>query len=145
MDKHDFPELAGVWCEVARTRDVGDGEIVSAPFIRALTASKKQLRPAFVTRGPEILVWRGSDGIAQVSESRCAHQFVHLASEGFVDDCELVCSAHFWRFARDGFGTRRDSAGNRETVTGITAFPTKEINTLIWANLPSGWFEPSAP
>ena len=59
----------------------------------------------------DVVVWRTADGRPCVMDSRCPHQWSHLAAEGVVDGDELVCAAHFWRFGTDGTGTKLSMAG----------------------------------
>jgi phenylpropionate dioxygenase-like ring-hydroxylating dioxygenase large terminal subunit len=70
--------------------------------------------------GDELVAWRGTDGIACVSDARCPHEWTHLEAQGVVDGCELVCLSHFWRFDRTGAGTTRDDvSGRREPRASI--------------------------
>ncbi len=141
MPVFEPPAFDGFWWAVAASSDIGVGEVKKASLLRALITFEGRSQTTLRVRSPEIVVWRGIDGIAQTSEARCAHQFVHFAIEGRVDGCELVCNAHFWRFDRDGFGTTRDSAGRREPVTAIDTFVTREADESVWAYFPSVWFD----
>jgi nitrite reductase/ring-hydroxylating ferredoxin subunit len=69
-------------------------------------------------------------------DARCPHQWSYLAGEGLVDGEELVCAAHFWRFDRQGRGTKRNLFGRRDDKAGIEVFPTRERDGIIEAELP---------
>lgn len=128
------------WCRIQTDEPVKIGTILKAIIVgvRNNGADREALheRPAESARGREIVAWRGIDGLLQLSEARCPHQFVHLASSGTVDGCELVCTAHFWRFAANGEGSIRDASGKREQVSALIVFPTLELPTEIWGYLP---------
>lgn len=84
----------------------------------------------------ELVVWRDQRGQLCVMEARCPHQWSHLGVEGVVDGCELVCTSHFWRFDRDGAGTKLAMSGRRDSKARIRTFPVKEEGDKIWAELP---------
>ena len=60
----------------------------------------------------------------------------HLAAVGAVDECELVCAAHFWRFDSSGTGTRRYSDGTREPTRDLRTFTASEHDGWVGAELP---------
>jgi nitrite reductase/ring-hydroxylating ferredoxin subunit len=130
-------QQSGLWCRMHTEEPVGVGAVLTATVVgvrrNGLTGEE---HPGKSARGREIVAWRGIDGILQVSEARCPHQFVHLATSGMVDGCELVCTAHFWRFAANGAGSLRDSLGQREPVSALNVFPSSEDAEETWAYLP---------
>jgi nitrite reductase/ring-hydroxylating ferredoxin subunit len=130
----------GIWCRLHTDEPLDTGNVLTATIVGARTIVSDGVRspelPAIGTRGREIVAWRGIDGVLQLSEARCPHQFVHLASSGTVDGCELVCTAHFWRFATSGSGTLRDSSGHREPVSPLKVFSAVERNDEMWGYLP---------
>jgi nitrite reductase/ring-hydroxylating ferredoxin subunit len=67
----------------------------------------------------EVVAWRTSEGEPCVMDARCPHQWSHLAAEGFVDGDEIVCTAHFWRFDRQGTGTKLNVKGRRDPKADI--------------------------
>lgn len=85
----------------------------------------------------DLVVWRTSDGEPCVMEARCPHQWSHLGAEGVVDGPEIVCAAHFWRFATDGTGTKVGMTGRRDPKADIATFPCREVAGRIEALLPS--------
>jgi phenylpropionate dioxygenase-like ring-hydroxylating dioxygenase large terminal subunit len=133
----------GIWCRLETEEPLGIGNVLTATIVGVRTIVSDEVRgpelPATGARGREIVAWRGIDGVLQLSEARCPHQFVHLASSGTVDGCELVCTAHFWRFTATGEGFLRDSTGHREPVSALRVFPVNETTRGIWAYLPEGF------
>lgn len=131
----------GLWCRVHTDEAINVGNVLTATIVGVRNSGAKGVsgdeRPAKHARGREIVAWRGIDGVLQLSEARCPHQFVHLASSGTVDGCELVCTAHFWRFAVTGEGSIQDSTGHREPVSALSVFPSSESAGEIWGYFPS--------
>ncbi|MFT4624441.1 MAG: phenylpropionate dioxygenase-like ring-hydroxylating dioxygenase large terminal subunit [Myxococcota bacterium] len=50
----------------------------------------------------EGVVWRGASGVLGAVEAWCPHLGAHLGKGGTVDDDELVCPFHQWRFEPQG-------------------------------------------
>lgn len=61
---------------------------------------KKQLLPTALW-GKEIVLFRDSSGEVRALEDRCPHRLVKL-SGGRLQNDQLECPYHGWRFARDG-------------------------------------------
>jgi nitrite reductase/ring-hydroxylating ferredoxin subunit len=133
----------GIWCRLETEEPLGIGNVLTATIVGVRTIGSDGVGgpelPAKGTRGREIVAWRGIDGVLQLSEARCPHQFVHLASSGTVDGCELVCTAHFWRFSTSGVGTLRDSNGHREPVSTLKVFSATETDNQIWGYFPQSF------
>ena len=93
------------WVTVLASDDIGPGQV------RAVEAD-----------GRSLVLWCTAGGQAVVMDGRCPHTWSPLAFEGVVEGDELVCTAHCWRFAPDGTGTkvnvlgRRDRKGDIETM-----------------------------
>ena len=73
----------------------------------------------------DVVVWTTFDGTTCVMDGRCPHEWSHLGAEGVVDGDELVCAAHFWRFATDGTGTKLNVKGRRDAKGDIEVFPSR--------------------
>jgi len=103
------------------------------------------LRPGGVTGveigGRELVVWRDRQGRPCVMDARCPHQWSHLPSEGVVDGAELVCTAHFWRFGRDGAGWKLAVTGRRDRKGDVEVYPCREAGGRIEAQLPGATAE----
>ena len=80
----------------------------------------------------ELVVWRTSFGEICVMEARCPHQWSHLAQEGAVEDEEIVCLAHFWRFSTGGQGWKTNLNGRRDRKGNIDVYPSREVDGRIW-------------
>ena len=87
------------WIDVAATSEVAPGVILGVHI-----------------NGRELVVWRGDDGVVALQDARCPHEWTHLAGQGVVEGCELICLAHFWRFDREGNAFLQGTSGHREVV-----------------------------
>lgn len=88
---------------------------------------------ASVADGDEdLVVWRDLRGRPCVMAARCPHQWSHLGAEGVVDGDEIVCAAHFWRFDRQGRGTKLNVKGRRDPKADIEVWPCTEHDGTIW-------------
>jgi phenylpropionate dioxygenase-like ring-hydroxylating dioxygenase large terminal subunit len=86
--------------------------------------------------GLELVVWRTFGGLACVTDAMCPHLLSSLSVDGVVDDDELVCAAHGWRFTRRGTGWLVDSGGRRTPVDDLCVYPSEERDGRILADLP---------
>lgn len=59
-----------------------------------------QVKPASIA-GHELAVFRGKDGVVAALDAYCPHMGAHLA-EGKVEDNQLRCLFHNWRFSAQG-------------------------------------------
>jgi len=82
-----------------------------------------------------LVVWRDRSGRPCVMDARCPHQWSDLVTEGVVEGDELVCTAHHWRFARDGTGTKRNVRGRRDPKADIEVHPCRERHGWVEADL----------
>jgi phenylpropionate dioxygenase-like ring-hydroxylating dioxygenase large terminal subunit len=115
------------WVVVADAGEVGDGAIVPVD-----------------TAGRELVVWRDGEGRACVMDARCPHQWSHLAAEGVVVGDEVVCAAHFWRFDREGRGSKLNMRGRRDPKADIGVLPCREHDGVIEAELGGSAHPPTA-
>jgi phenylpropionate dioxygenase-like ring-hydroxylating dioxygenase large terminal subunit len=79
----------------------------------------------------DLVAWRSRDGLLTVCDSRCPHEWSHLAFEGVVDGDELVCTAHFWRFDAEGRGTKLNVKGRRDPKSDVAVVPSRERDGMI--------------
>lgn len=84
----------------------------------------------------DVVAWRTASGRLCVSDSRCPHQWSHLAAEGAVDGEELVCTSHFWRFDVEGRGSKLAMSGRRDPKADLEVFPCRDGGGEVWALLP---------
>ncbi len=111
--------LADDWIQVARSEEVGPGEITESEI-----------------EGIELVVWRSQNGKPCIMEARCPHQWSHLGSEGTVVGEEIVCLSHFWQFTQDGKGWKENLAGRRDRKGDIKVYECQESGGAVWARLP---------
>ena len=83
----------------------------------------------------EIIIWRSETGKLCAMDSRCPHQWSHLAYEGAVSGEELVCQSHFWCFTQSGQGYKQTLAGRQDPKADITTYEVQESKGTIWIKL----------
>jgi phenylpropionate dioxygenase-like ring-hydroxylating dioxygenase large terminal subunit len=86
--------------------------------------------------GVDLVVWRSATGVLAACDSRCPHQWSHLAGAGVVDGEELVCLSHFWRFDAEGRGSKVSMAGRRDPKSEVVAFAIREVDGRIEVEVP---------
>lgn len=86
--------------------------------------------------GVEVVVWRTVAGVLAACDSRCPHQWSHLATAGAVDGEELVCLSHFWRFDVGGHGSKLSMTGRRDAKSDVASFPVRERGGRIEIEVP---------
>jgi phenylpropionate dioxygenase-like ring-hydroxylating dioxygenase large terminal subunit len=120
MDDAAPAEVGTGWCPVLAAAAVGPGET------------------AEIDVGDlELVAWRTAAGHLTVCDARCPHEWSHLAFEGIVDGDELLCTAHFWRFDRDGRGTKLNVKGRRDPKSDVAVYPSRERDGMIEVALPT--------
>ena len=93
--------------------------------------------------GERVVVWRDSAGHAHALQDRCVHRGTAL-SLGKVEDNEIVCPYHGWRYGADGRCVHIPQLADPARVperARITAFRCQERYGLVWVALD----EPRAP
>jgi renierapurpurin 18,18'-hydroxylase len=90
---------------------------------------------AATSKDVDIVVWRDAADIVYAHEARCPHNWSHLATVGVVDDCELVCTVHQWRFDCAGRGFTRSAEGHEEPMRDLQHFPCEERDGWIFVNI----------
>jgi cholesterol 7-desaturase len=97
------------WTEVLASDDVGPGTTTSVDL-----------------GDLDVVVWRTTSGRLAACDSRCPHQWSHLAAAGAVDGEELVCLSHFWRFDTEGHGSKTAMNGRRDPKSDVATFAVRE-------------------
>jgi len=103
------------WWPLCRSTDLPAGKVIGRNFLDG-----------------RVVLFRDADGKAAVVSAYCPHNGADL-SVGRVEEGQLVCAFHEWRFNGEGRCTR---TGGGDTVTpGMRTFryPTIERYGLIWA------------
>jgi len=83
--RYPFTPYPNGWFHVARSEEVPAGEIRPLQFF-----------------GRELIVFRGSDGAAHVTDAHCPHLGAHLGVGGKVVGNSVACPFHGWRFDGNG-------------------------------------------
>lgn len=103
------------WYAVCRSVDVPRGAVLGRPFLDG-----------------RVVVWRGSDGIVQVSSAYCPHIGADLGL-GAVSGNSLRCAFHHWEYARDGHCERTGIGDPAPPTACLFTFPTIEQFGVVWA------------
>lgn len=102
------------WFQVGYTSELAVGQVVPLSY--------------FAT---ELVMFRSSDGTAHVLDAFCPHLGAHLGHGGHIDDDQLVCPFHAWRFGGDGTCTAIPYTDRIPGRAHLKAWPVQEINGLI--------------
>ncbi len=87
--------------------------------------------------GHPLAIWRASDGLVNIWEDRCPHRGVRF-SIGIVQDDELRCQYHAWRFASGtGACTHIPAQPDKKPAAAIraTPWPMAERDGLVWSGV----------
>jgi nitrite reductase/ring-hydroxylating ferredoxin subunit len=133
VSRFPFAAYPKGWFQVAYSRDVADGDIVSLHYF-----------------GQKLVCYRGQSGTPFVLDAYCPHLGADIGVGGeVVDDC-VKCPFHGWKF--DGAGTNVEipytKAPNR--IARLRAWPTAERAGIIFVwHSPEGtdpeWELPKIP
>ena len=93
------------------------------------------LQPA-VLLGTELVVWRSPEGAPHAWLDRCPHRGTRL-SIGHLEDAELRCAYHGWRFGADGRCTEVPALPGFAPPAAACAktYPVAESHGLVFASL----------
>ena len=83
-------------------------------------------------------LYRGTDGVAQVTAYRCPHRGAQMFL-GWVEEDSIRCVYHGWKFKRDGRCVEMPAEEpGYEAKVRIPAYPTQEAFGLIYAYFGEG-------
>jgi phenylpropionate dioxygenase-like ring-hydroxylating dioxygenase large terminal subunit len=126
----DLTALRACWHPVAYTAAVGDAP-VGAELL-----------------GEPLVLWRTADGAVRVLSDLCIHRGTAL-SLGWVEQDEIVCPYHGWRYAADGACTRIPQLADPARIprkARVRAFGCQERYGLVWVALEEPrWPLPEVP
>ncbi|RFA29414.1 hypothetical protein CAI21_10160 [Alkalilimnicola ehrlichii] len=113
------PVLANDWHPVAAAKALQPGAIAAVKLL-----------------GQELAVWRDSMGAVHAWEDRCPHRGTRF-SIGSVEDDQLVCAYHAWRFVAGGRCIQIPAQPDRTPPSRACArvFQVREAYGLIWVCL----------
>jgi phenylpropionate dioxygenase-like ring-hydroxylating dioxygenase large terminal subunit len=107
------------WIPIALGKDIPEGTTRSA-----------------ILDGSELVIWRGSDGIAHVWEDRCPHRGMRL-SFGFVRENSLNCLYHGWQYGAASQCLRIPAHPDLTVPASIRAkaYGAAETGGMVWVDL----------
>lgn len=112
------------WFPICMSDEVAPGKVIGAPFL-----------------GGRVVVFRGEDGVAQVTSAYCPHLGADLAV-GEVVGNQLRCAYHLWEFGREGSCLKTGCGDPPPPHAALFSFPTIEKHGLVWAfNGTKPWFD----
>lgn len=103
------------WYAVSPSSEVPAGKVVGVPFLNG-----------------RAVVFRGEDGVAQVTSAYCPHLGADLAVGDVVGN-QLRCAYHHWAYDRQGVCTRTGTGEPPPPGARLFRFPTVERYGAIWA------------
>ena len=115
MNKKRFPfGIPTGWFQVGYTTELAVGQVVPLSYF-----------------GTELVMFRSSDGAAHVLDAFCPHLGAHLGHGGHIEDDQLVCPFHAWKFGGDGTCTAIPYTDRIPGRAALKAWPVTEVNGLI--------------
>lgn len=117
-----FADYPKGWFQVAYSRDVADGSVVSLHYF-----------------GSRLICYRGESGTAWVLDAYCPHLGADIAVGGTVrEDC-VVCPFHGWKFNSQGANVEIPYTKAPNRIAKLRAWPTVERAGMIFV-----WYSPEA-
>jgi phenylpropionate dioxygenase-like ring-hydroxylating dioxygenase large terminal subunit len=117
--RFDFPIPTGWFC-VSWSKDLEPGQV-------------KPIR--YFAR--DLVLFRTSDGQAHVLDAHCPHLGAHMGHGGVLEDDQLVCPFHAWRFDGAGKCTDVPYATKQPKKCSVKSWTVNEINgmVMVWHDL----------
>ncbi len=86
----------------------------------------------------DLVLWRDTDtGAYHLQDAICPHLGGHLGHGGHVENCEIQCPFHGWRFDHEGRNSDIPYSEKVNRAARIRTFPIAEVNGLVLA-----WYHP---
>ncbi|XHR99233.1 (2Fe-2S)-binding protein [Sphingomonas sp. DBB INV C78] len=108
------------WFVVATPESIPASEAVALPFF-----------------GRTLVAFRGADGDVAILDSVCPHMGASLAIGGVVEEGEVRCPFHHWRFGPDGRCSHIPYSKLIPPQAKVHSYPVREQNGLVLL-----WFDP---
>ncbi|MBX3283803.1 MAG: Rieske 2Fe-2S domain-containing protein [Acidimicrobiales bacterium] len=108
------------WFAVAETPDVSVGDAKAAYYFDT-----------------HLVLWRDDTGEVHVQDAFCPHLGAHLGHGGIVDNCQIVCPFHGWKFDAEGANTEIPYSERINRSAKLRTYPVAERNGFIYA-----WYHP---
>ena len=87
--------------------------------------------------GRYLVMWRDEEGAAHVNDAFCPHLGAHMGHGGRVENCQLACPFHGWRFDADGNNTLIPYSTRTNQREKLMPYRTVERNGIIFV-----WYHP---
>jgi phenylpropionate dioxygenase-like ring-hydroxylating dioxygenase large terminal subunit len=84
--------------------------------------------------GQELVLFRTEDGVAHVLDAYCPHLGAHLGHGGRIQQGNLQCPFHGWRFNPEGTCVAIPHAQKIPPGAKLRAWPVRELNGVILAH-----------
>ena len=125
-NRYPFAMPSG-WFAVAESPDLAMGQTTAAYYFDT-----------------HLVLWRDVTGAAHVMDAFCPHLGAHLGHGGTVEQCEIRCPFHGWKFDAEGSNTDIPYSERTNKRATIKAYPTAERNGFLYAwyhphDLPPAW------
>jgi 3-ketosteroid 9alpha-monooxygenase subunit A len=108
------------WFQVAWSSEVEVGQIIPRYYF-----------------GRHLVLWRGEDGVAHLSDAFCPHLGAHFGHGGHVKGNDMVCPFHGWEFDAEGANTCIPYGTRTNQKARIRTYPVQEIDQFVMA-----WYHP---
>ena len=108
------------WFAVAETPDIAVGDAKAAYYFDS-----------------HLVVWRDETGEPHVQDAFCPHLGAHLGHGAWIENCEIVCPFHGWKFDGEGANTNIPYSERINRSAKIRTYPVLERNGFIYA-----WYHP---
>lgn len=84
-----------------------------------------------------LVLWRDHAGEAHVQDAFCPHLGAHLGHGGTVEDCEIKCPFHGWKFDAEGTNSDIPYSDRTNKRAKLRTYPVLERNGFVYA-----WYHP---
>ncbi|MEZ5383499.1 MAG: Rieske 2Fe-2S domain-containing protein [Microthrixaceae bacterium] len=87
--------------------------------------------------GHDLVLWRDSEGSYHLQDAMCPHLGGHLGHGGHVENCEIQCPFHGWKFDAEGRNSDIPYSERVNRAARLRTFPMIERNGMVMA-----WYHP---
>ncbi|MEZ5323240.1 MAG: Rieske 2Fe-2S domain-containing protein [Microthrixaceae bacterium] len=86
----------------------------------------------------DLVLWRDTDGAAyHLQDAICPHLGGHLGHGGHVEDCQITCPFHGWKFDAEGHNSEIPYSDRVNKSACVRTYPVLERNGVVMA-----WYHP---
>jgi len=115
-----LPRYPTGWFQVAWSSDVEPGAVQPLEYF-----------------GKDLVLFRTTAGEVKVLDAFCPHMGAHLGHGGVVENDEIICPFHAWRFDGEGRCTGIPYAKKIPKKAVVPCWPVQEINgaVMVWHDI----------